>query len=97
VNGGQRIELVPTDPPWGAMQWSADSKSLFLYKAAEIPITIYRFEIASGKLTPVREVKPANRAGVVSVGPVVCDMEAAGCAYSYFETLSGTYVITGLH
>lgn len=96
IDGGSRIELTPTDPPWGVMQWSADSRSLFLYKSAEIPITIYRFEIASGKLTPVREVKPANRSGVVSVGPVVCDMQAAGCAYSYFETLSGMYVITGL-
>jgi len=96
IDGGSRIELTPTDPPWGVMQWSADSRSLFLYKSAEIPITIYRFEIASGKLTPVREVKPANRSGVVSVGPVVCDMQAAGCTYSYFETLSDMYVITGL-
>jgi hypothetical protein len=96
VDGGPRIELAPTDPPWGTMQWAEDSKSIFLYRLGESPVSIYRFDIASGKLALVRDVMPANRAGVVSIGPVVCDMKAVGCAYSYFETLSGMYVVTGL-
>jgi len=96
IEGGPRIELAATDPPYGVMQWSADSKALYIYKPGEIPVTIYRLDIASGKITPVRDVMPANRAGVVSIGPVACDMNAKGCAYSYFQTLSGMYVVTGL-
>lgn len=96
IDGGQRIELAATDPPWAVMQWSVDSKALYIYKAGEVPITIYRLDIASGKLTTVRDVMPANRAGVVSIGPVTCDMRVEGCAYSYFETLSGMYVVKGL-
>ena len=78
------------------MQWSSDSKAVYVYKQGEVPITINRLDIASGKLTPVRDVMPANRTGVVAVGPVTCDMRVVGCAYSYFETLSGMYVVTGL-
>ena len=64
--------------------------------SSEMPVTIYRFDIASQKLTAVRDIMPSNRAGVVSVGPIVCDIRVAGCAYSYMETLSGMYVVTGL-
>ncbi|HSS96213.1 MAG TPA: protein kinase [Terriglobales bacterium] len=97
LDGAPLIELAPTDPPWGVMQWSEDSKSIFVYRQGEAPVSIYRFDIASRKLTPVRDVMPANRAGVISVSPLMCDMHVAGCAYSYFETLSGMYVVTGLH
>ena len=65
IDGGPRIELPATDPPWAVMQWSADSKALYLYKTGQMPIKIYRLDIASGKLTTVRDVMPANRAGVV--------------------------------
>ncbi len=97
LDGGPPIELPATDPPYGVMQWSADSKSLYLYKPGEMPKTIFRIDIASQRITPVRDIRPADRAGVVSVAPIMCDMTATACAYSYYVTLSTMYVYRGLH
>jgi hypothetical protein len=44
----------------------------------------------------VREIKPADKGGVVSVGPVMCDNTASACVYSDYRTLSVLYVATGL-
>ena len=96
VEGGARIELGATDPPYEILRWSEDGKSLFIFKQGDIPTTIYRLDIADGKITPVREVKPADRGGVVSIGPITCDGDATACAYSYYQTLSVMFVVSGL-
>ncbi len=96
VDGGTRIELAATDPPYGIMQWSADSKSLYIYKPGEMPQTIFRLDIASGKISPVRDIRPADRAGVVSIDPIICDTTGTACAYSYYVTLSTMYIYRDL-
>ena len=96
LDGSAPIELATSNPSYTVMQWSQDGKALYLYKYGDMPTTIFRLDIASGKITPIRDVTPAERAGVVSVGPVMCDPTATGCAYSYYQTLSVMYVVTGL-
>ncbi len=96
LDGGPSAALPVTAPTFAVMGWSADSKNLYVYKPAETPITISSLEIATGKITTVREVRPADRGGVVSIGPVVCNSTATGCAYSYYHTLSVMWVVTGL-
>ena len=46
----------------------------------------------------MRELTPADRAGVVRIGPVVTNPEPqpSEFAYSYLQTLSVLYVISGL-
>jgi serine/threonine protein kinase/Tol biopolymer transport system component len=99
VNGGPRI-LVPTHKPgtpYDVANWSADSKALYVYCCAQVPQKIYRLDIASGNLTFLRELTPTDRAGVIRISPVVTDTHASEFAYSYFQTLSVLYVVSGLH
>ncbi len=96
MDGGARRELPVNAPPYGAMQWSADSKALYVYKQGEMPLIIERLDIATGKLSPAREIKPGDRSGVVSVGPVMCNHTATECVYSDYQTFSVLYVINGL-
>ena len=96
VDGGPSVTLPVTAPTYTVMGWSPDSKELYLYMPAEMPITISKLDIATGKITSLREVRPADRGGVVSVGPVLCDSAATGCAYSYYHTLSVMWVVKGL-
>jgi serine/threonine protein kinase/Tol biopolymer transport system component len=96
IDGGNRIEMPVTDPPYVVMQWAADSKVLYGYRPGEVPLTVYRMDIPSGKMSPMRELVPADRGGVVTIGPVVADPGGSEFAYSYYQILSVTYVITGL-
>jgi len=80
-----------------ALQWSDDGSSLYGYHRGELPANIYRFDIAAGKETTVWQLKPAAPAGIADVAPVVVNHDATRFAYSYNETLSSLYLISGLH
>ncbi len=78
------------------IRWSTDSRALYVYSAEEISVKIERFEIATGKLTELRQVTPADRAGVVRIAPMVAAPDASEFAYTYYQTLSVLYVVSGL-
>ena len=48
-------------------------------------------------MKPVRELVPAGLGGVVSIAPVITDVNASEFAYSYYQTLSVLYVISGVN
>jgi hypothetical protein len=96
VDGGDPLPIAALDPSYSAAQWSADSKALYVYRSGEIPLKVFRFEIATGKLTEIRELMPADRPGVVSIAPVVTNLDASEFAYSYYQALSVLYVVSGL-
>jgi hypothetical protein len=87
---------VPMEDDYSVAQWSSDSKALFVYRLGDVPLRVYRCEINSGKRTLVRELIPPDAAGVVSVAPVASSLDGSAFAYSYYQTLSVLYVISGL-
>jgi eukaryotic-like serine/threonine-protein kinase len=95
LDGGEPVSI---NFPRGfeTARWSEDGKAFYIYRLAEIPMKIYRFEIATGKMTPIRELTPIDRAGVVRIAPVVTNSRASEFAYSYYQTLSVLYVVSGL-
>jgi hypothetical protein len=96
VDGGSpRIVQLPEDG-LVASQWSADGLGLYVYRLGEVPLKIFRLEIGTGKMTPVRELVPPDSAGVVTIAPVVTNFKGSEFAYSYYQTLSALYVISGL-
>jgi serine/threonine protein kinase/Tol biopolymer transport system component len=96
LDGGPVRHVPDTDPGYLLAQWTADSKALYVFRQGEVPLTIRRLDIATGKMKPVRELVPAGLGGVVSIGPVITDVNASEFVYSYYQTLSTLYVISGL-
>ena len=78
-------------------QWSDDGAFLFGYHAGEIPAKVYKKEIATGEETFLHELKPGVPAGVVLVAPIVISRDGKYFAYSYNQTLSVLYLVSGLH
>ena len=97
MDGGAPIVLSATDPPYGVCQWSADGRSIFVYKSGEMPSIIYRLDIATGKISPMHQITPLNGAGVISIAPIVTNQKGTEFAYSTFQTISVLYVVSGLH
>ena len=100
VDGGSPLPIpVPlTTPGFDVAEWSADGKALYVYQVGAPSVSVYRLDIATGNRTLMRELTPADRAGVVRIGPVVTNAEPhpSEFAYSYLQTLSVLYVISGL-
>jgi hypothetical protein len=96
LTGGAPRSVPGADPKYEVAQWSWDSKALYVYRPDEVPLPVERLDVATGKMKPVRTLVPADRAGVVSIAPVVKNPQASEFAYSYYQAISILYVISGL-
>ncbi len=94
--GGNSIPLSASYPPYVVCQWANDSRALYVYTLGQIPLSVFRLDVATGKISPLRELIPADRAGVVTIAPVACHPSGNEFAFSFYQTLSVMYVITGL-
>ena len=79
------------------VQWSEDGASLYGYHPGELPSNVYKVSLATGKESLLRQLRPGAPAGVVLVAPIVVSRDGTRFAYSYSQTLSVLYLISGLH
>ncbi|HUA15381.1 MAG TPA: protein kinase [Verrucomicrobiae bacterium] len=95
--GGGASRVIPGLPAeFHPVQWSEDSSSLYGYREGEIPSRVYKVDVANGRQAVVQELRPGAPAGVVTVSPVVVSHDGTRFAYSYNQTLSVLYLISGL-
>jgi hypothetical protein len=78
------------------IEWSADGRSLYVYRPGELPAKVSLLNLASGKRTPWRTLAPADPAGVSQIGPIVMTPDGASYIYGYHRTLSDLYLVEGL-
>ena len=97
LNGGAPRPLVNVNPRFTAAQWSQDGSMLFGYHAGEFPSKVYEVDMSTGKETPLQQLKPGSPVGVVMVAPIVVSRDGKRFAYSYNQTLSVLYLISGLN
>ena len=96
IRNGAPRPVPGLEPGFLPVQWSSDGFVLYGYHRGELPSRIYKVEIATGKQTMVQELRPEVPAGVVVVAPVVVSRDGTRFAYSYNQTLSVLYLISGL-
>jgi eukaryotic-like serine/threonine-protein kinase len=93
---GKSDKLIRLSHDFNPVQWSDNGTVLFGYHWGEFPSKVYQLEIATGKETLLHELKPGVPAGVVLVAPIVVSRDGKYFAYSYNQTLSVLYLISGL-
>jgi len=84
-------------PDFTPIEWSNNPSLLYGYHFGEFPSKVYKAEITTGKETLLKELRPGVPAGVVLVAPVIATRDGKRFAYSYNQTLSLLYLISGLH
>jgi predicted Ser/Thr protein kinase len=67
-----------------------------LFAEMGVPAKIFRYEIASGRREPWREIAVADPAGVEQFNRVVLTPDGKSYAYTFFRALSRLYVVQGL-
>ena len=97
IIGGAPKALAAKKANFYPVQWSEDGSSLYGYQAGEFPSKVYSFSLATSEETPLHELKPGSPAGVVTIAPVVVSRDGKSFAYSYNQTLSILYLVSGLH
>ena len=77
------------------IRWSADGRSVYVFRPTNVPFRIERLDLASGRRVLIREVAPADRTGVLyGLGAALTD-DTRSYAYDYKRMTSQLFVVEG--
>jgi Tol biopolymer transport system component len=77
--------------------WSPDGQEVFIYNRNGIPAKVQRFNLKTGKRELMREIAPADRAGLEDrLGSVEFTPDGKTYVYSFTQNLSELHLVDGL-
>lgn len=91
---GQLLREVPAS--YRPIAWSSDSRFLYVHSPGEMPVKIQRLEVASGIMTPWKEIVSVDTSGML--GPLGLNINSDGDAYTYTVTkmITDLFIVEGL-
>jgi len=96
VENGELAPLPGAEPNDLPIRFDADGRSLFVARVSDGVPRIERLELATGKRTPWRELRPPDPTGILSISSVVCTPNGESYAYSHLSEISVLYLVEGL-
>jgi Tol biopolymer transport system component len=96
VAGGPSRPVPGSEPGDRPVAWSADGRSLWLFRRGEIPADIFQLEIATGRRTLSKKLLPPDPAGVYSIIEFQITSSGHAYVYGYTRLLSQLYLVRGL-
>jgi hypothetical protein len=96
VDGGEPLPIPDAATDDLPLRWSTDGKSLFVRSGSGMPAVIERIEIASGRRTPVKQLMPADRAGLFGISSVTITPDGASYAYTFASSIGTLYLVEGV-
>ncbi|HEX4439419.1 MAG TPA: hypothetical protein VH854_05060, partial [Thermoanaerobaculia bacterium] len=96
VDGGAPKAIAGLESYDVPIQWSSDGDTIYVTREGEIPQSVYRYSLSTGKKTAWKQLMPADRAGLVRIERVYVTPDGAHYAYSLNRvTDSDLFVVTG--
>jgi dipeptidyl aminopeptidase/acylaminoacyl peptidase len=92
IDGGEQPLTGAEGTP---IYWSSDGW-LFILSRGELPVRIYRHEIATGRNQPYREITPADPTGLFEIITFRIAKDGAICVYSAARGLTELFYARGL-
>ena len=96
VAGGEPVPVSGTEPDEAPTGWSADGRSLYLFRFGVIPARVFELELSTGKRKLWKELVPADAAGIDTIRGINITPDAKAYVYGYIRTLSDLYQVEGL-
>jgi len=96
VEGGAPIPIPGLEEGEVPVQWTADRRSLYVYRPAQAPARVFLLGLSSGRRTLWKELMPFDRAGASSVLNIAIAPDGKSYAYDYGQVLSDLYLVEGL-
>ncbi len=107
TNAGNRTSLYPIDGgdprPFAGLAdgekvicWSSDGHSLYVRGVEELPIRVYRLDPISGHKEIVKELAPADPAGLISAPKILLTPDGKWYVYAMRRNLTTLFLANGL-
>ena len=94
VDGGEPRPL-PNALEGATVGFDASGQGIF-FASVSVPAKIFRYDIATGRREPWREITVSDPAGVVQFNRIVLTPDGKSYAYTFWRSLSRLYLIHGL-
>ena len=75
-----------------AIQWSADSRSVFVYQGTAVPCKVELVNVETGRRELFKEMAPQHRTGVLSVRPTFITDDQRSYTYTTYSQVSSLFV-----
>ena len=95
LGGGTPVPIPGVGPTDTYLRF-VDDRTLFVVANGQMPIQVYRLDLATGEKKLFRSFEPSDKAGVSYVRNVVLSDDGSAYAYQYRRWLSTLFVATGL-
>jgi len=96
IAGGEPVLVPGTEPDETPTSWSADGRSLYLFRFGAIPARVFELEVLTGKRKLWKELVPADAAGIDTIRGITITPDGKAYVYGYIRTLSDLYQVEGL-
>jgi hypothetical protein len=96
VEGGATRVLPGSKPGDRPASFTADGRSLWVFRRGEVPAPVFTIDVQTGRRTPWKTLVPPDAAGVYSVDELKVTPSGHAYFYSYRRTLSELYEVRGL-
>ncbi|MGA8505520.1 MAG: protein kinase [Candidatus Sulfotelmatobacter sp.] len=96
VTGGAPRVIPGLNPGEQPITFSSDGRALYIYQPGELPASVNRLDIQTGKRTLWRQLLPSDPAGVETIGPILMTPDAQTCIFGYHRMLADLYLVEGL-
>jgi serine/threonine protein kinase len=96
VDGGNSPEVPGIQEGEIVAGWSQDSRSIYVADLGELPVHVYRVELASGKRELRMSLSPPDPTGVNQLVPILVAPDAKAYFYGLDRRLCNLYVVSGV-
>ena len=96
VDSGEIRPIAGLSAGEAPIAWSSDGRSLFVYRLGEVPATINRLDLATGRKQLWKQLVPPDVSGVTDISSVLITPDGNNYVYEYGRTLSDLYLVNDL-
>ena len=96
VDGGDPHPVAGLAPGEVPISWSRDGRYLYCFQIADLPVTVFRVEIATGQRTLWKKLEPSDPVGISAMGNIFLSADAKSYVYTFNRKLDVLYVVEGL-
>jgi Tol biopolymer transport system component len=96
LDGSGPFDVSGSEPSDWPIQWGSDGRSLYVVRKGEAASDIVRLDLVTGQRRPWKRLRPADPAGVLTIGSELITPDGRSYAYSYVRALTDLFLVKGL-
>ncbi len=96
VDSGEIRPIAALGVGEAPIAWSSDGRSLFVYRLGEVPATVNKLELTTGRKQVIKQLVPPDVSGVTDISSILITPDGNNYVYEYGRTLSDLYLVNDL-